>query len=210
MKLKPHTLAIIALTAAIGISTWQSSAQMDKQMGKMNHNMSGMSMELGTADANLDLRFIDGMMPHHEGAIAMAKVAIQKSKRPEIKKLAAEIIKAQEVEIAQMQKWRKAWYPNMGSTPMAWNSQMGHMMTMSDSQKEGMMMKMDLGTSDANFDLRFINAMIPHHEGALMMAMEVQGKTKRSEIKKLAQDILSSQKTEIAQMQQWRKAWYGK
>jgi len=206
MKLKPHTLAIIALTAAIAISTWQSSAQ----MGKMNHNMGGMSMELGKADANLDLRFIDGMIPHHQGAIAMAKVALQKSKRPEIKKLAAEIIKAQETEIAQMQKWRKAWYPNVSSTPMAWNSEMGHMMTISDSQREGMMMKMDLGAADANFDLRFINAMIPHHEGALAMAMEVQGKTKRSEIKKLAQDILSSQKAEITQMQQWRKSWYGK
>jgi uncharacterized protein (DUF305 family) len=66
MKLKPHTLAIIALTAAIGIGTWLSSAL----MGKKNHNMGGMSMELGKADANLDLRFIDGMMPHHQGAIA--------------------------------------------------------------------------------------------------------------------------------------------
>jgi uncharacterized protein (DUF305 family) len=210
MKLKPHTLTIIALTAAIGIGTWQSSAQPDKQMGKMNHNMSGMSMELGKADANLDLRFIDGMMPHHQGAIAMAKVALQKSKRPEIKKLAAEIIKAQEVEIAQMQKWRKSWYPNVGNTPMAWNSEMGHMMTMTDSQKKGMMMSEDLGASDANFDLRFLNAMIPHHDAALMMATEVQGKTKRTEVKKLAQDILSSQKAEITQMQQWRKAWYGK
>ncbi len=209
MKLKSPTLAIIALTVAIGIITWQSSAQMDKQ-GKMNHNMGGMSMELGKADANLDLRFIDGMMPHHQGAIAMAKEALQKSKRPEIKKLATEIIKAQETEIAQMQKWRKAWYPNVSSTPMAWNSEMGHMMTMSDAQKAGMMMKMDLGAADANFDLRFINAMIPHHEGALMMAMEVQGKTKRTEVKKLARDILSSQKAEITQMQQWRKAWYGK
>jgi uncharacterized protein (DUF305 family) len=87
---------------------------------------------------------------------------------------------------------------------------MGHMMTMTDSQKKGMMMSEDLGASDANFDLRFLNAMIPHHEAALMMAKEAQGKTKRTEVKKLAQDILSSQKAEITQMQQWRKAWYGK
>jgi len=204
MKLKPHTLAIIALTAAIGIGTWQSSAQ----MGKMNHNMSGMSMELGKADANLDLRFIDGMMPHHQGAIAMAKEALQKSKRPEIKKLAVEIIKAQEVEIAQMQKWRKSWYPNVGSTPMAWNSEMGHMMTMTDSQKKGMMMSEDLGASDTNFDLRFLNAMIPHHEGAVVMAKDALAKSKRPEIKKLAHEIIASQNAEIKQMQQWKQAWY--
>lgn len=46
----------------------------------MNHNMGEMSMELGAADANLDLRFIDGMILHHQGAIAMAKAALQKSK----------------------------------------------------------------------------------------------------------------------------------
>ncbi len=204
MKLKPHTLAIILLTTTLGIYTWQSSAQMG------NHNMGGMSMELGTADANLDLRFIDGMMPHHQGAIAMAKTALQKSKRPEIKKLAAEIIKAQDMEIAQMQKWRKAWYPKVGSTSMAWNAQMGHMMAMTESQKKEMMMSEDLGASDASFDLRFLNAMIPHHEAALMMAKEVITKTKRAEVKKLAQDILASQQAEITQMQQWRKSWYGK
>jgi uncharacterized protein (DUF305 family) len=103
MKLKPYTLAIIALIAVIGISTWQSFAQMDKQMGKMNHNMGVMSMELGKADTNFDLRFIEGMMLHHQGAIAMAKGLLQKSKPPEIKKL------AQETEIAQMQPWREAW-----------------------------------------------------------------------------------------------------
>jgi len=206
MKLKPQTLAFIFITVAITVNTFQSSAQ----MGGMKHNMGGMSMELGAADANLDLRFIDGMIPHHQGAIAMAKEAIQKSKRPEIKKLALEIIKAQETEIAQMQKWRKAWYPKASSTPMAWHSEMGHMMAMSEAQKQSMMMTMDLGISDANFDLRFINAMIPHHEGALAMAKEVQSKTKRTEVKKLAQEILTSQKSEIMEMKQWRRAWYGK
>ncbi|MDX1977359.1 MAG: DUF305 domain-containing protein [Pseudanabaenaceae cyanobacterium bins.68] len=206
MKLKPFTLTIIALTTALAINTWHSSAQ----MGKMNHDMGGMSMELGAADANLDLRFIDGMVPHHQGAIAMAKEALQKSQRPEIKKLAQEIIRTQEVEITQMGKWRKSWYPNVGSTPMAWHSQMGHMMPMSDSQKKAMMMSADLGTADANFDLRFINAMILHHQAALMMAKEVQTKTRRPEIKKIAQEVLSAQQAEIAQMQQWRKSWYGK
>jgi uncharacterized protein (DUF305 family) len=206
MKLKASTFALILLSAT-ALTAWQSGAQ----MGKMNHgNMGGMSMELGVADANYDLRFIDGMMPHHQGAIAMAKEALQKSKRPEIKKLAEAIIKAQQTEITQMQKWRKGWYPKASSTPMAWSTEMGHMMAMTASQKQGMMMSMELGAADANFDLRFLNAMIPHHEGALVMAKDAQTKTKRPEIKKLAQDILSSQQSEIAQMQQWRKSWYGK
>jgi uncharacterized protein (DUF305 family) len=73
---------------------------------------------------------------------------------------------------------------------------------------QAMMMKGDLGAADAEFDLRFLNAMIPHHEGALVMAKDVLNKSKRPELKKLAQDILTSQQQEIDQMKDWRKAWY--
>lgn len=175
-----------------------------KQGGKMDHSM----MDLGPANAEFDLRFIDGMTPHHQGAIAMAQEALQKSKRPEIKKLAQAIINAQNKETAQMKQWRAAWYPNMGATPMAWHSKMGHSMSMSEEQKNSMMMSMDLGKADAEFDLRFINAMIPHHEGAVVMAQDALTKSKRPEVQALSKDIITSQEAEIAQMKQWRKTWY--
>ena len=176
----------------------------DKQM---NHSM---AMDLGPADANFDLRFIDAMIPHHQGAVEMAKEAQQKSKRPEIKKLADNIIKSQDQEITQMKQWRQAWYPSAGDKPMAYDSQMGHMMEMSSDQTKAMMMSQDLGAADAEFDLRFINAMIPHHEGAVTMVKDVLGKSKRPEIKQLGQEIIKAQNTEIEQMQQWRKTWYNK
>ncbi|MCF2146296.1 DUF305 domain-containing protein [Desmonostoc muscorum LEGE 12446] len=171
----------------------------------MNHSM---GMDLGPADADFDLRFIDAMTPHHQGALEMAKEAQQKSKRPEIKKLADNIIKSQNQEITQMKQWRQAWYPSAGNKPMAYHSQMGHMMEMSPEQIQAMMMSQDLGAADAEFDLRFINAMIPHHEGAVKMAQDALNKSKRPEIKQLAQEIIKAQDTEIKQMQQWRKSWY--
>ena len=174
-------------------------------MSGMNHSM---AMDLGPADAEYDLRFIDAMTPHHEGAVVMAKEALQKSKRPEIKKLAADIIKAQDKEIAQLKQWRTAWYPKAPSTPMAWHKEMNHSMAMSEEQIKAMRMDVDLGPADADFDRRFIDAMIPHHEGAVVMAKEALQKSKRPEIQKLAQDIIGSQENEIDQMKQWRKAWY--
>jgi uncharacterized protein (DUF305 family) len=174
-------------------------------MGGMNHST---SMELGPADAEFDLRFVDAMTPHHQGAVEMAKEAQQKSKRPEIQNLAADIIKAQDIEINQMKQWRQAWYPQASAQPVAYNSQMGHSMPMSQDQMQGMMMSMDLGAADDQFDLRFLNAMIPHHEGAVVMAQDALSKSKRPEIQTLAQEIIASQKAEIEQMKQWKQAWY--
>lgn len=212
-------IAVSGLTACSNATQNSTSNQSPAATGSpmaampgMDHsNMKGgmmMNMDLGPADANFDLRFLDAMTPHHQGAVKMAQEALQKSKRPEIKKLAESIIADQDKEIAQMQQWRKAWYANAASTPMAWDSGTKSMMPMAQDQMKGMMMNMDLGAADDQFDLRFINAMIPHHESAIVMANDALQKSKRPEVQKLAKAIVSSQQAEIDQMKQWRKAWY--
>ena len=211
------TLGAIASNNELSVSTAAQShvqapspnatdaAPKPMEHGGMNHST---SMELGPADAEFDLRFVDAMTPHHQGGVEMAKEAQQKSKRPEIQKLAADIIQAQNKEINQMKQWRQTWYPKASAEPVAYNSQMGHSMPMSQDQMKGMMMSMNLGSADDQFDLRFLNAMIPHHEGAVVMAQDALSKSKRPEIKKLAAEIIASQKAEIKQMQQWKQAWY--
>ncbi|MEG4342383.1 DUF305 domain-containing protein [Microcoleus sp. A003_D6] len=195
------------ITAATEANNKQDAAQ--GGMGGMNHGTNhNMSMDLGPADADYDLRFIDGMTVHHQGAVNMAQDVLKQSKRPEMKKLATDIIAAQNREINQMKEWRKTWYAKASSTPMAYHAQMGHMMAMTPQQMQSMMMSMDLGAADDQFDLRFLNAMIPHHEGALVMAQDALNKSKRPEIKTLSQEILTSQNQEIKQMKQWRQAWY--
>jgi len=171
----------------------------------MNHSM---AMDLGPADAEYDLRFIDAMTLHHQGAVDMAKEAQKKSQRSEIKQLAGDITKAQNKEINQLTQWRKAWYPQSANEPVAYGTTAKSTITMPEEQRQDMAMAEDLGAADAQFDLRFINAMIPHHESAVTMAKDTLNKTKRPEIKQLAQDIVTSQQAEVTQMKQWRQAWY--
>lgn len=145
------------------------------------------------AEAPYDARFIDSMIVHHEGAVTMANDALKQAERPEIKTLAATIIQAQETEIKQMRDWRKAWYPDLPDTG-------GTGMSMG-------MMEVDTGTEP--YDLRFIDAMIPHHQGAIDMAEDLKQNTQRPELLKLADDIIKAQTAEIEQMRAWRTEWSG-
>ncbi len=147
---------------------------------------------------NIDQHFITQMIPHHEGAIAMAKVALERSKRPEVLSLARGIIEAQEKEIADMRSWYQSWF---GAVPIQGGMGMMHM--------DGM-------TGDTNvlaavpatdFDRTFVTQMIPHHEMAVVMAQMLQAGTERSEMKQLADNIITSQSKEITMMRSWLAAW---
>jgi uncharacterized protein (DUF305 family) len=84
---------------------------MNMEMSGMMDSMRGMDMtRLNNASGNaFDVMFLDMMTPHHQGAIVMGREALTKAEHQEIKKLAQQIIGAQEREIAQMSKWKAAW-----------------------------------------------------------------------------------------------------
>ena len=167
------------------------------------------------ATASLDQQFIDMMVPHHQGAVEMAKIAQQRAEHPEIKTMADAIIRAQEGEITQMKAWRKAWFgsdqtppldkmpmvPGMGGAHGGHGGESGTMDMAADVQQ--------LRTAGNPFDKAFIDAMIPHHESAIEAARVAQVKAERPEIKELARAIIADQQREIEQMKQWRQAWYG-
>jgi uncharacterized protein (DUF305 family) len=175
----------------------------DMKQGGMNHNM-----DIGPANANYDLRFLDSMIPHHQGALVMAKEVLAKSKRPELIKLAKTIIADQTQEIAQMQQWRKQWYPKASATPVMWHAGMNGEMPMTAEYKQMMQMNMSLGEADAELDRRFLDAMTPHHQGAVTMGKDALQKSKHPELQKLAKNIISSQQKEIDMMTQLRNKLY--
>jgi uncharacterized protein (DUF305 family) len=81
-------------------------------------------------------------------------------------------------------------------------------MSMSDTMSS---MNAELkGKSGDDFDTAFLSEMIVHHEGAVEMAELALTNAKHKEVKDLATAIISAQNTEIGQMKDWQKNWYGR
>ena len=161
-----------------------------------NHMMGDGSM----MSQNIDQHFIVQMIPHHEGAIEMSKIALERSERAEIRSLAQGIIEAQQKEINDMSAWYETWF---GATPPRGGMGMMHM--------GGMEVDIDaLRLVPAeDFDREFILQMIPHHEMAIVMAQMLLAATERPEMKQLGDNIVTSQSREIDMMRSWLGSWYG-
>lgn len=144
--------------------------------------------------ANNEFEFLSLMIPHHEEAIATAQRVLEYSDRPEMREFAQDIINVQTAEIEQMEAWLGEWYPgqatNLTYTPM-----------MRDlSQLEG-----------DDLDQAFLEDMVMHHMGAVMMSQRLVNHSlvEHQEVQPFAQNIATTQRQEIWQMQAWLQDWYG-
>lgn len=139
---------------------------------------------------SLDRGFAAEMVPHHESAIAMAEVARRRGGSPFVKRLAADILESQTAEVGTLRR-EDAQLAEAG-VERGKLGLPGHMMGMDD----------DPATLEAggDFDRRFLEMMVPHHEGAVRMAEVELAKGRDPELKALAEDIKAAQRREIAAM----------
>jgi uncharacterized protein (DUF305 family) len=160
-------------------------------------NMSAMSRKMVMPNGKYsDAAFVDAMVPHHEGAVEMAQVALKNAEHAKTRRLAQNIIDSQRAEIKKLNGIRE----NLNGPVMKMSGE--------DMSMMGMMKDPQQLADEDPFDRAFIDNMIPHHESAIAMAEVALQKSKNPEIKGIAGDIVSAQKREIEEMKRWRKEWY--
>ncbi len=145
-------------------------------------------MDLGRADRGLDKRYIDSMAAHHRGAMLLAEQASNGSQRKEIKDLSADILAGEPKLIEELYSWKKDWY--------------------GDSRKARDPIVANLGSADEKFDLRFLNALIAHHEAGIEMTREARQKSSRTEVLNNADAVEAFLVKTLETFKAWRLEWY--
>ena len=138
----------------------------------------------------IDRAFIAQMIPHHQSAVQMAKIAQRRGSSTFVKRLADNIVRTQTTEIATMRTRDQALADagvKRGSLGMS-----EHMM--------GMDADMDMLNTATPFDAAFLRMMTPHHQGAVVMARYELKHGDDPALKTLARNITTAQQREIRAM----------
>ena len=181
--------------SAMAMDTQNAPPHTQAYLAMMNKMGDEMSKAGNLADA--DTAFAKGMIPHHIGAVEMAKVQLEFGKDETMRKLAQAIIDGQQAEIDLM----NGWLNGKDTTTQNANAPHAKAYAAGKAQHEAMM----AAINEPNPDVAFAKAMIPHHQGAVEMAKVQLQFGKDEKMKKLAQDIIKAQEPEIKLMQDWLK-----
>ncbi|MBM0240446.1 DUF305 domain-containing protein [Micromonospora sp. ATA32] len=187
--------AMFALLAVAGCGGGESTSAADKTSPAATASSSATSVTFNEAD----VMFAQMMIPHHEQAVEMADLAATRVKNPELKDLVVAIKAAQAPEITTMAGWLTAW----GKPTEAPG---GHQMHGTDAMP-GMASDKDMAAlkaaSGADFDRKFAEMMIAHHNGAIQMARTAQSEASSPDVKNLAGTIEQTQAAEVQTLQKF-------
>ncbi len=150
--------------------------------------MDDMSMTVDSEEA-----FITSMIPHHQEAVESARAVLETTTRPEVRALAQNVIATQTEEIATLEGWRDQWYADAAAAAY-----------------EPMMAGPE-GLNPGEADRAFLEGMVEHHQGAIMMAQSYLDANfeKQAGIVQTAEAIVTVQDGEVERMQSWLNEWYG-
>ncbi|WP_167880319.1 DUF305 domain-containing protein [Nocardioides guangzhouensis] len=192
MLARPMTSALVAATTLLAAGCGGDAREEDAAPtpSRTEHNAA-------------DVAFATGMIPHHAGAGRMVDLTRGRPLDPAVETLAERIMTVQVPETETMVDWLAEWGEPIPETIRDHvNSHGGHGGAASDEMKD---MAEDVEeleqASDAEFQERFLELMIEHHEDAVDMAEEHLAEGQYLPARRLATQIRRTQQREIATME---------
>ena len=209
MRPVPAALALFGLLLAAVPAQAQLDPHHDHHQHHQHHQTtmpvdhSAHNHDVGPAGSTYDLRWLDGMVQHHTGALRMSEFVFDIGE-PGVGALAKTIWRDQAQEIKAMGQWRKAWYPQAPVYPVALRPggdphSMEGLERMSAAHIQAMQMMGSTPTLE-NRVTWFLEGMLAHHGGALVMAHDALRKSTNPTIRRLAREIIVAQRREILQL----------
>jgi uncharacterized protein (DUF305 family) len=164
-------------------------------------------IEEGTERMPFDHAFLNAMITHRGRGQDAAKIALSRAEHPEMKAFAEETITSDEAQIAKMKELRHTWYGSAGAPasllPSDEKAELPGVETTKDMAKD-----LDTLKTAEPFDRAFIDAMIPHHQGAIEMATAAAEKAQQPETKALALILVRDEQQAIDRLTALRDQWY--
>ena len=146
--------------------------------------------------AEFEVEFLTGMIDHHQMALHMSELCLDKAVHAELLALCSRISGAQATEIEEMQGWLVDWYGTE------------HEPMMDDPAHHAQMMELE-DLSGTGFEIAFLQMMSEHHAMAVEEGVACLSRAGHSELRGLCRAIVATQLREIAQMERWLCRWYG-
>ncbi|MGU3411474.1 DUF305 domain-containing protein [Microbacterium sp. M1A1_1b] len=193
-----HTTTTRALAAAAALTIGLTLASCSTNTTSSEGSSSSSSTPAASAHNNQDVTFTQGMLPHHQQAIEMSDMLLDKGSDvdDDVVALAKQIKAEQAPEITTMTGWLKAWGE---PTEMSSMSGMDH-----SSMSGGMMSDADMDALDkasaADAGKLYLEQMVQHHTSAVDMAKTEVDNGRNTDAIALAKSIVSSQTEQIDQM----------
>lgn len=161
--------------------------------------LAGCGSPTSVSGAPADVTFAQQMVPHHEQAVEMSRLALdpERGASEPVRNLATRIEKAQQPEIDEMTGWLDGW----GEDASAHGSHGDGDHEMAGMMSDDQMSALEQATG-TDFDRRWLQMMIEHHEGAVEMAETEIADGQDSRAKALARAIVDAQRAEITQMKE--------
>lgn len=193
------------LTAAVGAATLAITlaacgSQSEPSGAEESPTADSTQTDAAVEHNEADTEFVQMMIVHHEGAIEMADLIVERASTEQVRELGERIRDAQGPEIEQMTGWLESWGEELPSDMD--HGGMDHGGMDMDGMDQQQAMEALENADGAEVDRLFLELMIEHHRGAIEMAQDQIDNGQNADAIALAEDIIAAQEAEIAEMEQ--------